>query len=101
MPKKNTIFVNCSYVPKSGMKTLELAGFINIHGLPHSWAYMSKYLMKELITQKETKWLIILEMGREDGTPPRIDLIERFVRYINRADKEETIKKIKEQLKLK
>ena len=90
MTKKNKIFKGLPSVPKAVMHELKRAGFINKYGLPHSWAYMSRFLQQELITEKETKCLIILEMERDDGAIPRADLIHRFVRYLSRAEKDNT-----------
>ena len=100
MPKKNKIFKGLPSVPKAVMHELKRAGFINKYGLPHSWAYMSRFLQQELITKKETKCLIILEMARDDGTAPRIDLIERFVRYASRAEKDEILAAIRKELNI-
>lgn len=101
MANKNRIFSDISKVSRTMMITLQRAGFINKHGLPHSWAYMSKFLQKEYVTKKEAKALVLLEMERGDGKEPRLDLIERLVRYIGRAEKEDVLGKIKTQLNKK
>jgi hypothetical protein len=82
--------------PKKTMVALVNAGFVNAKGVPYSWAYMSKFLRDGIISKKEAEAIVLLELNRTDGVAPRLDLIERFVRYVHRAD----IKEIKEILQV-
>jgi hypothetical protein len=56
----------------------------------------NKYLERKryMLTEKEAMQLVLLELYRADGMPPRADTINRLLSYLVKLDKKDLKRKI-------
>ena len=96
MKFEHLIFKEIKTISKKQLLDLYEPGFMSALNVPYSWAYMSPLLRDGLVTAREAKYLIHLELNRKDGKEPRLDLIERLMRYSNRRNQQQLLKQTHE-----
>jgi hypothetical protein len=94
MKFEHIIFKEIPSISKKTLLSLYEPGFMSAANVPYSWAYMSDHLKAGFVTEKEVKYLIHLEINRKDGKPPRLDMVERFMRYVNRRNQKDLLELI-------
>ena len=61
--------------------------------------FLSAFLRDRKLTDNQAKQLALLEVCRQDDKPVRLDIIERLIGYIGKADKELAKERIKKLIK--
>jgi hypothetical protein len=93
LPKNKNIFTGVRSVSAESAQKLHDAGLLNHSGIVVAWSSLNPFLRDELLSEKEAKQLILLELFRTDA-PPRVDTINRLLNYMTGIDKRELKHKI-------
>ena len=99
LPANKKIFSDVTSVSRGAAFALSTKGLINDQNVIVPWVYLNPFLRDKELSDKETKCLILLETFRDDGQPPRVDIINRLVCYLTAIDKQDIRKKIEKALK--
>jgi hypothetical protein len=99
LPVNKKIFSDIKSVSRGAAFGLSSKGVINDNNVVVPWVYLNPSLRDKELTDIETKMLILLETFRDDGQPPRLDVINRLVCYLTAIDKQDIRKKIEQALK--
>ena len=94
LPKNKKIFKGVTGVTPKACAKLSNAGLLNHSGIVVAWSYLNPFLRDELLSETETKQLILLELFRADGVAPRVDTINRLLNYMTGIDRKELKHKI-------
>ena len=98
-PTKTRIFSDTTSVSRGACILLNHAGLVNNDGTVVSWSRLNPVMRDRMMTEKEAKQLILLEITRKDGIEPREDLINRLVNYLTNIDREDIRSKVTKHLK--
>jgi hypothetical protein len=91
---KNKIFKGMPSVSTADAKKLVNAGLINDVKIVYAWSTLNPFLRDGILSEREAMQLVLLELYRSDGMPPRADTINRLLSYLVKIDKKEMKRKI-------
>jgi hypothetical protein len=94
LPTKKRIFSDVTSVSRGAAIVLANAGFTNKDSIVVSWSLLNRFIRDKIITEKETKQLILLELFRADSESPRDEIIYRLINYLTAINKLEVKKRI-------
>lgn len=89
MTSKTRVFSDVATVGRGARIKLKNAGLLNADDTVVGWARVNPVIRDRMMTETETKQLIVLELTRDDGNPPREDLLARLINYLTSIDREE------------
>ncbi len=81
-------------VTTADAKKLGNAGLISGGRIVYAWSTLNPFLRDGMLTEKEAMQLVLLELYRADGMPPRADTINRLLSYLVKLDKKDLKRKI-------
>lgn len=96
--KSTRLFSDVTTVSRGARIKLKKAGLINDDDTVVSWSRVNPVIRDRMMTETETKQLIILELTRTDETAPREDLLARLVNYLTTLDRVEVRRKLASEL---
>jgi len=94
MTLQKTKIFNGVQVTTADAKKLGNAGLISGGRIVYAWSTLNPFLRDGMLTEKEAMQLVLLELYRADGMPPRADTINRLLSYLVKLDKKDLKRKI-------
>ena len=91
---KTKIFKGMPSVSSADAKKLINAGLINHARIVFAWSTLNPFLRDGMLSEREAIQLVLLELYRADGMPPRADTINRLLSYLVKIDKKDMKRKI-------
>lgn len=97
LPMGKRIFSDVTTVSRGSAISLAQSGVTDDNSIVVPWVYLNRFLRDRLLTEKESKELVLLELYRSDGEAPRADIVYRLTNYLTSIDREKVREKIKKE----
>tara|TARA_R110000868_G_C10774603_1_gene754998 strand:- start:454 stop:783 length:330 start_codon:yes stop_codon:yes gene_type:complete len=97
LPTGKRIFSDVTAVSRGSAISLAQSGVTDDNSVVVPWVYLNRFLRDRLLTEKESKELILLELYRSDNEATRTDIVYRLTNYLTSIDREKVRSKIKKE----
>lgn len=83
------LFPEIGVVSRNSKFELQRAGLLNPDDTVVAWVRLNPKVRDRVLTETQARQLIVLEIGRTDGTAPRVDILRRLTGYLTKLDVED------------
>ncbi len=90
LPSNCRVFSDVTSVSRTAVFNLVKRKLINDDNTLKGWVILNPFIRDRKLSDVEAKQLVLLELYRDDGGEPRMDIVDRLVNYITNIDREHT-----------